>query len=374
MKRILLPLLFALLPVFSFSQKGNHLVVFNQDGSRFWLIINGIKQNNTPETHVRVVDLIQPSYKVKVIFENKVLGIIDQSVHLMWEGETKTGYEFNYQIVKGKKGYRLKGQSAAPLSGEISGSGQGVYYYTTGEPMPYGAGSSGSSTGTGNTQVQTNTQVSGGSNSNTVQTGTYGSGTSTTTTTTTSTTTTTNTGTGGGEQINVNMNMGGTGVNMNVNVTENGMNTNVGVIENSGSTTTTTTTTTVNSGTTSGSNNTPPSPGSSTGTSSGNSYNGPYGCAAPMSGSDFEAAKKLVAAKGFDETRFSVAKQVAGSNCLTSVQVKELMQLMSFEQTRLDFAKFAYGKTYDPGNYFRVNEAFQFEGSVEELNKFISGK
>jgi hypothetical protein len=64
---------------------------------------------------------------------------------------------------------------------------------------------------------------------------------------------------------------------------------------------------------------------------------------------------------------------VIGTNCLLSSQVKEIILLFSFEETRLDFAKYAYGYTFDIGNYYQVNDAFKFESSIDELNTYISG-
>jgi len=48
------------------------------------------------------------------------------------------------------------------------------------------------------------------------------------------------------------------------------------------------------------------------------------------------------------------------------------MQAFTFEDTKLQFAKFAYGRTFDIGNYFVVNNAFDFSSSVDELNAFIA--
>jgi len=58
---------------------------------------------------------------------------------------------------------------------------------------------------------------------------------------------------------------------------------------------------------------------------------------------------------------------------MTSSQVAELLKSFDFEQSRLDFAKFAYGHTFDIGNYFMVNNAFDFPSSVDELNAYIRG-
>ena len=46
--------------------------------------------------------------------------------------------------------------------------------------------------------------------------------------------------------------------------------------------------------------------------------------------------------------------------------------LFSFEDSKLDFAKYCYGYTYDLGNYYMVNDAFDFESTIEELNNYIN--
>ena len=50
------------------------------------------------------------------------------------------------------------------------------------------------------------------------------------------------------------------------------------------------------------------------------------------------------------------------------------MLLFTFEDTRLDLAKYAYGHTFDIGNYYKLNDAFTFESSIDELNKYIRGE
>ena len=50
------------------------------------------------------------------------------------------------------------------------------------------------------------------------------------------------------------------------------------------------------------------------------------------------------------------------------------MQSFDFESTKLEYAKFAYDFTYDKGNYFKVNDAFDFESSIEELDEYIHGR
>lgn len=103
-------------------------------------------------------------------------------------------------------------------------------------------------------------------------------------------------------------------------------------------------------------------------------YGGPIGCPWPMEVSDFQEAKRTLASKDWDETRLSLAKQIIASNCLFADQVRDLIQLMEWEETKLNFAKFAYDYTYDIGNYFKVSQAFEWEESTDELNRYIASR
>jgi hypothetical protein len=101
-------------------------------------------------------------------------------------------------------------------------------------------------------------------------------------------------------------------------------------------------------------------------------YNGPTGCPYPMTPQDFAGVKASIMSKSFESTKLEIAKQVLAQRCMTSSQVTEMMNCFDFESTKLDFAKFAYGRTYDLGNYYRVNDAFTFESSINDLNNYIN--
>ncbi|MBI3501744.1 MAG: DUF4476 domain-containing protein [Bacteroidetes bacterium] len=336
--------IFLLLSVFviTIARSQNNLVIFSEQGEPFYLILNGIKQNAKPETNVKVTGIIQPRVTAKIIFADGKTPDLDQKVYFMEGGNEVQGYEFVYSI-KTKKALTTKDSKDAFDSEGLSAGIKNLKKKDTGEykiafvsaapiaqaPPPAG---------------QTVIVYSATPPPNT-----------TTETTTFSTTTTTN---AAGSNANTGMNNGGVNVNMNVNV-------NDGTSHSSTSTMTSTTTTS-----------------SSTTTSapaSGNvyvleGYNGPHYCNWPMSPPDFESAKNSIRSKSFEDSKATVAKQILGSNCMLSSQVKEVMMLFDFENTRLDFAKFAYGKTFDPGNYYKLNDAFQFESSIDELNKYCNGK
>ncbi|HTA28182.1 MAG TPA: DUF4476 domain-containing protein [Bacteroidia bacterium] len=95
------------------------------------------------------------------------------------------------------------------------------------------------------------------------------------------------------------------------------------------------------------------------------------GCSYPMPHDDYESAKSSIAAKDFEDTKLTLAKQVNSSNCMSAEQIRGIMKLFTFENSKLDFAKSAYSHCSDKGNYFKVNDAFEFDNSSKELNDYI---
>lgn len=321
MKTKLLLLAFAAFAMHASAQTGN-LIVFTEGGEKFSLVLNGVLQNATPETNVKVTDLpasmdYPTAYKMRIIFADAALGTHD------FNTAVNTGVELTVTIKKNKKGeYVQRPVSEVPLAqAPPTPSTQVVHVYSTTPPPAT---------------------------------------TTSTTTISKSTTTTTSGSQPAGENVSismgVNMSETGGGVNVNVSGTDNGV--------SSGTTTTTTRTTTT---TTSGDvyNTPPPAPAPRS------DYNGPIGCPVPMSQNDFQRLKTTIDSKSFEESKLTIAKQVLNNNCLRTSQVKEIMLLFSFEATRLDFAKHAYGYTYDIGNYYMVNDAFSFESSIDDLNNYI---
>ncbi|MCS7074878.1 MAG: DUF4476 domain-containing protein, partial [Bacteroidia bacterium] len=103
-------------------------------------------------------------------------------------------------------------------------------------------------------------------------------------------------------------------------------------------------------------------------------YNGPCGCPMPVPANQFEQMKTTIRTKSFEDSKVTIAKQVINNNCLTVSQVREIMNLFSFEGTKLDFAKYAYQFTYDLNNYYLLNDAFTFESSITELDEYIASR
>ena len=90
-----------------------------------------------------------------------------------------------------------------------------------------------------------------------------------------------------------------------------------------------------------------------------------------MNENDFEQSKQAIRRESFDRTKVVIARQIIDGNNFSAAQVKELVKLFSFETSRLEIAKYCFSHCIDKGNYFIVNEAFDFSSSKEELAKYV---
>lgn len=297
-----------------------HLTIFSEDGDKFFLILNGERQNNVAQTNLRVEDLNQPYFSAKVIFEDKSLGELDKKF-LPITDESGIYMDVTYKIKRNKNTGKMSLNyfSMVPVQQNFRAPANVavVHWGAPVAPVP----------------------------ATTVVTQTPGVVTQTTTTTTT-------TGTGGAVGANVNIG----GINMGVTITDPLM--DVGMQ---------TTTTTTRSSTTIVESN--PVVGQPVPVQ-------PVGCfnRMPMAAGDFNSAVATIRNQGFDETRLNTARQIASSNCLSTNQITQICQIFGFEQTKLDFAKFAYDYCTDRNNYFKVNNIFSFSSSSDELNSYIQGR
>jgi len=347
--------------------QGAQAVVFAEGGEKFTLILNGEKQNDTPAVNVKAKNLTNDYYQARVDFEEASLPDFSNNNFMV-----KQGMETTYVIKKNKKGeYVLRWATEAAITNATASAPSTTnsqvknYAVADDEPVPAPA------------PVTTNTAVTGGSTGGNVtmntNVGANGMGVNQSVTVTETTKTTTSkpasTGTTGG---NVSMNVGVPGVNMGINmtVTDAAMD-----VQESHSTTTVTTTTTTTS--TPAPRPTPapqpvvqPAPREEVVVTQAPAG----GCVRQMDAASFAKAKKSISDKGFDDTRLTIAKQVTKANCLTCEQIAEVCQVFGFEETKLEFAKFAYDHCFDPNNYYTVNDVFSFESSMEELTKYVESK
>jgi hypothetical protein len=296
------------------AQESINLVVFSEDGDAFYAYVNGTKQNDKPETNVKVVG-VSPNVSLRIEFENKALPNLKQNMAL------DPGFEHTAMIRRDmKQQVKLRYFGKKELGSESAGTAA-VQYHSTETPA--------SSSSDGVTHITTETSTS--------------------------------THTGSQDAA---MNMNGGGVSISMNVT--GMDQQGAQVRSTTSSTVTTTTRTTGSGVQQAaiSDTKATSAAASAGT----------GCSAAMNQQNFSKMKSSIESKPFSDTKMSTAKVATKNACLSADQITELCKLFSMDDDKLTYAKYAWDSCVDKGNYYRVSEAFSFSGTTEELNKFLEQK
>jgi hypothetical protein len=90
-----------------------------------------------------------------------------------------------------------------------------------------------------------------------------------------------------------------------------------------------------------------------------------------MSDRDFNRLLQSINTEWLESNKLKSVTQVLSTNMVTTLQVKQLMRLFSFENNKVEVAKKAYLNTVDKNNFFAVNEEFSFNSSRDELARFI---
>ncbi|MCX7878421.1 MAG: DUF4476 domain-containing protein [Ignavibacteria bacterium] len=89
---------------------------------------------------------------------------------------------------------------------------------------------------------------------------------------------------------------------------------------------------------------------------------------------DFDALRKSINNRNFENTNIDILKSAIDKNYFTSQQIKTLLGYFSSEDNRLEIAKYSYKKVCDRNNFSVVFEAFSFDSSIKELKNYISDK
>ena len=90
-----------------------------------------------------------------------------------------------------------------------------------------------------------------------------------------------------------------------------------------------------------------------------------------ISKAEFDERLAAIKRTSFDDKRLAKAKQVFNDEILSTNQVIEVVKVFSFDDSKLDFAKWAYKNTIDPKNYYKVEDHFSFSNSKYALGEFV---
>jgi hypothetical protein len=93
-----------------------------------------------------------------------------------------------------------------------------------------------------------------------------------------------------------------------------------------------------------------------------------------ISAQEFNERLAAVNRESFDNKRLGKAKQVFEDEILSTNQVITVVKVFSFDDSKLDFAKWAYSRTLDKKNYYKVEDQFSFGSSKQELGNYVKSQ
>ena len=81
-----------ILTIFSqaaWAQRVSHCTIFNEEKKNFTVYLNGEKKNQTPQNNVRIINLTQPWYNLKIEFEDRAIQTIERKKLLLTDANGK---------------------------------------------------------------------------------------------------------------------------------------------------------------------------------------------------------------------------------------------------------------------------------------------
>ncbi len=90
-----------------------------------------------------------------------------------------------------------------------------------------------------------------------------------------------------------------------------------------------------------------------------------------ISDRDFTDLTNIVKASPYDGTRVELLKYGIDRSYFTTEMVNSMLKMLTFENYKLEIAKYAYQKTVDKRNYLKLFENFKFDSYKKELMDYI---
>lgn len=93
-----------------------------------------------------------------------------------------------------------------------------------------------------------------------------------------------------------------------------------------------------------------------------------------FSATDMNDLKDRVNDRFSDADRLKLMKTALNGRTLATEQVRVMLGWLSFDNGRLDFAKWAYNITADRRDYWKLEKAFSFSRTKEDFMNFLNGQ
>ena len=91
----------------------------------------------------------------------------------------------------------------------------------------------------------------------------------------------------------------------------------------------------------------------------------------PMRDDQFKQLVENIKNKWIVYQKMDAARDALKNEYFTTSQVRQILELFSTDNDKLELAKLAYGRTVDKRSYYTLYDVFSFRSSREELERYI---
>ncbi|TGD78039.1 DUF4476 domain-containing protein [Hymenobacter wooponensis] len=92
-----------------------------------------------------------------------------------------------------------------------------------------------------------------------------------------------------------------------------------------------------------------------------------------ISPQDVTRLLQSVQRQSFDDNKLPILREALRESAVESEDLKRILSTLTFDRNRVELAKYAYPRVVDPQRFYQVYEAFDFQTSVQELQRFVEG-
>jgi hypothetical protein len=103
-------------------------------------------------------------------------------------------------------------------------------------------------------------------------------------------------------------------------------------------------------------------------------YDDRSGTGNQLSQRDIDDLRTRVASRITDTDKLKLMQSALAGKSFTTEQIREMLGWLSFDSSKLDFARWAYTNVSDRRNFWRLEDVFSFGSSKEEFNSIINSR
>ena len=93
-------------------------------------------------------------------------------------------------------------------------------------------------------------------------------------------------------------------------------------------------------------------------------------CRNLLTAQELDRVIQAMNSRNFESTKLTIAREAVRNSSILAEDLKRLLQQFEYENTQVEFAKFAYDYLCDREHLYYIYDVFRFDSSVQELERY----